>query len=115
MRVDLLLQHLDIGITEQQLLFIVFIPQSLYIGFHFVKADMQLPDLIGTETVIVVSGVLRIRESLSEAADLLYQKIQMCSILRRSNSARNRAIITTTAENRIIRIRTVWIAEKSGS
>ena len=38
---------------------------------------MQLPDLIGTETVIVVSGVLRIRESLSEAADLLYQKIQM--------------------------------------
>ena len=77
MRVDLLLQHLDIGIPEQQLLFIVFIPQSLYIGFHFVKADMQLPDLIGTETVIVVSGVLRILESLSEAADLLYQKIQM--------------------------------------
>lgn len=38
---------------------------------------MQLPDLIGTETVIVVIGVLRIRESLSEAADLLYQKIQM--------------------------------------
>ena len=71
MRVDLLLQHLDIGIPEQQLLFIVFIPQSLYIGFHFVKADMQLPDLIGAETVIVVSGVLRIRESLSEAADLL--------------------------------------------
>ena len=60
-------------------------------------------DLIGAETVIVVSGVLRIRESLSEAADLLYQKIQRwCSILRRSNSARNRAIITTTAENRII-------------
>ena len=71
MRVDLLLQHLDIGIPEQQLLFIVFIPQSLYIGFHFVKADMQLPDLIGTETVIVVSGVLRILESLSEAC-LLY-------------------------------------------